>query len=115
MRKATGNFDGKLGATLATKLAVAGLGGVGGAMTEAARGARGASLLAAFEKAVMRLWPAFCHIDARRRPAEGGAGGVGEGERERKERCPVSWGVFQKLSCVGTIGARVALFGPSYS
>ena len=81
-------FDGKLGATLSTKLAVVGLGGMGSTLTgaavaAAARGAsREASLLVAFEKAVMRLWPAFCHIDAQRRPADGG----GVGERGRSGR-----------------------------
>ena len=70
------HFDGKLGATLSTKLAVVGLGGMGNTLAGAARGARGASLLMAFEKAVMRLWPAFCHIDAQRRSVDGG--GVGE-------------------------------------
>lgn len=65
MRKT--HVDSKLGATLAAGLAGVGLGsGVGGGLAGLPGGARGANLLKAFEKAVLRLWPAFCHIDAQR-------------------------------------------------
>lgn len=37
---------------------------------------RGACMLKAFENAVMKLWPAYCHIDAQRRRA--GPHGLGE-------------------------------------
>lgn len=63
------HVDGRLGATISGKLVGLGLGGGGGGLAGATGAAREAILLAAFEKAVMRLWPAFCHIDAQRRRA----------------------------------------------
>lgn len=76
MRKS--HVDGRLGATISGKLVGLGLGGGAGGLAGATGAAREACLLAAFEKAVMRLWPAFCHIDAQRRRASAGE----EGEKE---------------------------------
>lgn len=74
MRKS--HVDGRLGATISGKLVGLGLGGGGaGGLAGATGAAREACLLAAFEKAVMRLWPAFCHIDAQRRRASAGEDG----------------------------------------
>ncbi|CAM9859485.1 unnamed protein product [Ectocarpus sp. 12 AP-2014] len=74
MRKT--HVDGRLGATISNKLAglamVGAGGGLGGGLVGVTGAAREARLLSAFEKAVMRLWPAFCHIDAQRRRASGG-------------------------------------------
>lgn len=71
------HVDGRLGATISGKLVGLGLGGGGGGGLAGATGAaREACLLAAFEKAVMRLWPAFCHIDAQRRRASTGIDGA---------------------------------------
>lgn len=80
------HVDGRLGATLSAGLAGMGLSGSGsGGGVIGARGlARGALLLTAFEKAVLRLWPAFCHIDAQRRRAASGA--VGKGRRLQRSR-----------------------------
>lgn len=80
MRKT--HVDSKLGATISAGLAGIGLGGVGaGGLAGVTGAARGASLLKAFEKAVMRLWPAYCHIDTQRRKAASGRIGEGKGEK----------------------------------
>lgn len=63
------HVDGRLGATVSAGLANIGIGG--SLLTGATGAARGAVLTTAFEKAVMKLWPAYCHIDAQRRGAEG--------------------------------------------
>eukprot|EP00903_Cladosiphon_okamuranus_P008645 g8289.t1 len=82
------HVDGRLGATISGKLVGLGLGGGAGGLTGATGAAREASLLAAFEKAVMRLWPAFCHIDAQRRRASAGeAGAESYEELESRGQC----------------------------
>ena len=73
MRKS--HVDGRLGATISEKLVGLGLGGGAGGLAGATGAAREAYLLAAFEKAVTRLWPALCHIDAQRRKASAGEDG----------------------------------------
>lgn len=73
------HVDGRLGATVSSKLIGLGLGGGGGSSGGGLAGmtgaAREACLMNAFEKAVMRLWPAFCHIDAQRRRGLAGKDG----------------------------------------
>ncbi|CAN0343330.1 unnamed protein product, partial [Pylaiella littoralis] len=77
------HIDGRLGATISSKLVGLGLGGGGGGDGSGGGGlvgvtgaAREACLLAAFEKAVMRMWPAFCHIDAQRGRVSSGEDGA---------------------------------------
>lgn len=65
----------RLGATIAASLAGIGISSRNAGGTDRAQ-REVADKLKAFENAVLRLWPAYCHIDAQRRRA--GVRGFGE-------------------------------------
>lgn len=97
------HIDGRLGATISSKLVGLGLGGGGGGDGSGGGGlvgvtgaAREACLLAAFEKAVMRMWPAFCHIDAQRGRVSSGEDG--EPARQIADNSD-EWGVKTVSKC----------------
>ena len=98
MRKS--HVNGRLGATVSTGLASIGVGtGGGGGLTEVTGGARGVTLTKAFENAVMKLWPAYCHIDTQRRR-------VGEGIGERHGS---TWGMTNSRHVFGNYCITVCI------